>query len=77
MANQYFLLTGNCAKIAEVLIKHNIGFLYSTMPKGIEFILGIYDTTYEELVKEIGVKNMKLHSNFQTDAHTLFSMYRK
>lgn len=75
--NQYFRLTGNCEKIAKVLIKHGIGFWYDTHPKGIELVLTIYDPTYEELVKEIGVKNVSVHSNFKTDSVTLYSLYRK
>ena len=75
--NQYFRLTGNCEKIAKVLIKHGIEFIFNAHPKGIEFILNICDPTYEELVKEIGVKNVSVHSNFNTDAVTLYLLYRK
>lgn len=75
--NQYFRLTGNCEKIAKVLMKHDIGFEYNAHPKGIIFILNVYDPTYEELVKEIGVNNVSVHSNFKTDATSLFSLYRK
>lgn len=75
--NQYFRLTGNCEKIAKVLMKHNIDFAFNAHPKGVEFILNIYDPTYEELVKEIGVKNVSVHSNFKTDSCTLYSLYRK
>lgn len=74
--NQYFRLTGNCEKIAKVLMKHGIDFAFNAHPKGIEFILNIYDPTYEELVKEIGVKNVSVHSNFRTDKTTLYSLYR-
>lgn len=75
--NQYFRLTGNCEKIAKVLMKHGISFWYDAHPEEIELILAIYDPTYEELVKEIGVKNVSVRSNFKTDAYTLYLLYRK
>ena len=75
--NQYFRLTGNCLIIAKVLMLYEINFAFNASPKGIEFILNICDPTYEELVKEIGVNNVSVHSNFKTDACTLYSLYRK
>lgn len=74
--NQYFRLTGNCLIIAKVLMLHEINFAFNAHPKGIEFILNVYDPTYEELVKEIGVYNVSVHSNFKTDKTTLYSLYR-
>ena len=75
--NQYFRLTGNCEKIAKVLIKHSIGFTFCLMPKSVELILNDYDPTLEELVKEIGVKSVSVHSNFRTEAYTLYTLYHK
>lgn len=75
--NQYFRLTGNCEKIAKVLIKHRIEFMFCTIPQSVELILNDNDPTLEELVKEIGVKSVLVHSNFRTEAYTIYSLYHK
>lgn len=75
MKNKYYRLTGNFERIARILIKNRVAFNYDALFEGIEFVLTEYDPKIEELTKAIGAKNMVIHSTFETDKNTIYSMY--